>query len=88
MAQVQEILGPEQQSGLTERELKDALWDAYFDVDEAVGVLMEEKTKRDAKEKKKAGEYFASGARRRGKEAGKERTSGHSGLGRAIRPPA
>ena len=36
--------------------MKDALWEAYFDVDQAVGVLMEEKSKQEAKEKKKAGE--------------------------------
>ncbi|KDN43787.1 hypothetical protein K437DRAFT_225393 [Tilletiaria anomala UBC 951] len=56
LAQAQEILGSEEKSGLTEREVKDALWDAYFDVDQAVRHLMEEKSKREARDKKKAGE--------------------------------
>lgn len=45
-----------QQAGFSEREMKDALWDAYFDVDSAVNVLVEERSRREAKEKRRAGE--------------------------------
>lgn len=56
LASALEILGPAETSAFSERQVKDALWEAYFDVDQAVGVLMEEKSKQEAKEKKKAGE--------------------------------
>lgn len=39
------------------RELKDTLWDAYFDVDQAFDVILEEQRRRENREKKKAGEY-------------------------------
>ncbi|PWN47980.1 hypothetical protein IE53DRAFT_364267 [Violaceomyces palustris] len=44
-----ELLGPSESSGISEREIKDALWDSYFDVDTAVGHLVEEKSRREAK---------------------------------------
>lgn len=84
MAQVQEILGPEQQSGFTDRELKDALWDAYFDVEQAVGALMEEKNKREAREKKKAGECFAC-RRAHGWGRGQGKEEGQLKLGKGER---
>ncbi len=64
LAQAREVLGNESQSGFTDREVKDALWEAYFEVEEAVGVLMEEKSRREQKQKKKAGEYYVSLLRR------------------------
>lgn len=45
-----------QESGFSEREMKDALWDSYFDVDPALNALVEERSKRESKEKRKAGE--------------------------------
>lgn len=51
---------PGDESGFTEREMKDALWNSYFDVDQALNSLVEERSKRESKEKKKAGELAAS----------------------------
>jgi len=59
LARLISLIGaPGNESGFTEREMKDALWDTYFDVDQALNGLVEEKSKRESKEKKKAGEYF------------------------------
>lgn len=56
LAQLIEVLGqPGNSSGFTEREMKDTLWDAYFDVDQSVATLVEERSKREQKEKRKAG---------------------------------
>lgn len=56
LAQLVEVLGqPGSGSGFTEREMKDTLWDAYFDVDQSVATLVEERSKREQKEKRKAG---------------------------------
>lgn len=55
LSQALEILGPSDTSGISQREIKDALWDSYFDVDTAVGHLVEEKSRKEAK-KQKAGE--------------------------------
>lgn len=60
LAQLVSVIGPSgtqhDASGFTEREMKDALWDAYFDVDQAVAVLVEERSRREARDKRKAGE--------------------------------
>ncbi len=47
--QTLDVLGPLSSNGFTEREIKDILWDAYFDVDSAVTQLVEEKSRREAK---------------------------------------
>jgi elongation factor 1 alpha-like protein len=61
LAQLSSLIGtPGDGSGFTEREMKDSLWDSYFDVDQALNGLVEERSKREAKEKKKAGEYYSS----------------------------
>ncbi|EST09005.1 Translation elongation factor EFTu/EF1A, domain 2 [Kalmanozyma brasiliensis GHG001] len=51
-AQTLDVLGPIGSNGFTEREVKDILWDAYFDVDSAVTQLVEEKSRREAKAEK------------------------------------
>lgn len=59
-AQTLEVIGPTVSNGFTEREIKDVLWDAYFDVDSAVTQLVEEKSRREAKAEKdrqKQGEF-------------------------------
>lgn len=57
LARLSSLIGtPGDEFGFTEREMKDALWDSYFDVDQALNGLVEERSKREAKEKKKAGE--------------------------------
>lgn len=58
MTRLVSVIGaPGQQSGFTEREMKDSLWDAYFDVDQAVTTLIEERSRREQREKRKAGEF-------------------------------
>lgn len=54
---VKDVLGQSSQSGFSDREVKDALWDTYFDVDQVVQQLLAEQEKRNDKAKKKAGEY-------------------------------
>lgn len=59
-SQTLDVLGPLSSNGFTEREIKDILWDAYFDVDSAVTQLVEEKSRREAKAEKdrqKQGEF-------------------------------
>ncbi|PWY98741.1 hypothetical protein BCV70DRAFT_201535 [Testicularia cyperi] len=51
-SQTLEVLGPMSSNGFTEREIKDVLWDAYFDVDTVVTQLVEEKSRREAKAEK------------------------------------
>lgn len=51
-SQTLDVLGPTSTNGFTEREIKDILWDAYFDVDSAVTQLVEEKSRRELKAEK------------------------------------
>ncbi|GAC99891.1 probable translation elongation factor [Pseudozyma hubeiensis SY62] len=51
-AQTLDVIGPISSNGFTEREIKDILWDAYFDVDSAITQLVEEKSRREAKAEK------------------------------------
>lgn len=51
-SQTLEVVGPLTTNGFTERQIKDALWDAYYDVDSAVTQLVEEKSRREAKAEK------------------------------------
>ena len=61
LAQLVEVLGqPGNGSGFTEREMKDTLWDTYFDIDQSVASLVEERSRREQKEKRKAGKYICS----------------------------
>ncbi len=65
-SQTLDVLGPTSTNGFTEREIKDVLWDAYFDVDTAVTQLVEEKSRREAKaerERQKQGKSQARSAR-------------------------
>lgn len=55
LAQLASLIGGDG-SGFTEREMKDALWNSYFDVDQALNGMVEERSKRESKEKRKAGE--------------------------------
>lgn len=56
MATLASVLGPSPQNGFTEREMQDQLWEAYFDVDQAATALIEERSRREARDKKRAGE--------------------------------
>lgn len=40
MEQVRNVIGEEEISGLSDRAIKDALWDSYYDVDKTVGWAM------------------------------------------------
>ncbi len=65
-SQTLDVLGPTSTNGFTEREIKDVLWDAYFDVDTAVTQLVEEKSRREAKaerDRQKQGKSHARPAR-------------------------
>lgn len=57
LEEVKSVLGNEASSGFTDREVKEALWDAYFDAQAVVSQLLEDKERREAREKKKAGEF-------------------------------
>lgn len=56
MTTLTSVLGPSPQNGFTEREMQDQLWEAYFDVDQATSALIEERSRREARDKKRAGE--------------------------------
>ena len=36
LIQVREVVGPEEQSGLADNKIKDALWEFYFDIDKTI----------------------------------------------------
>ncbi|KAK0568076.1 hypothetical protein OC861_002320 [Tilletia horrida] len=48
-----EIIGPASQSGFSDREIKDVLWDSYFDVPSTVTHFLDEQHKKQAKAIKK-----------------------------------
>lgn len=56
-ATILDVLGPPDSSNnpFTEREIKDALWEAYFDTEAVLDGLMKEAERRN---KKKQGEYY------------------------------
>ncbi|KAK0521299.1 hypothetical protein OC835_006932 [Tilletia horrida] len=55
LASVIDVLGPAQSSGFTDREVKDALWDSYFDVESTTAHFLDEQGKRQARALKKQG---------------------------------
>lgn len=52
-----DVLGPSSTSGIADRSVKDALWDSYFDVEAAVGHVLEEKSREQAAQRRREGEY-------------------------------
>lgn len=58
LEEVKAVLGNEASSGFTDRTVKEALWDAYFDSQAVISQLLEDKERREAREKKKAGELI------------------------------
>ncbi|CAD6903288.1 unnamed protein product [Tilletia controversa] len=59
LAGVIEVLGPSQSSGFTDREIKDVLWDSYFDVQSTVAHFLDEQGKRQSRALKKQEEEAA-----------------------------
>ncbi|KAL9940642.1 hypothetical protein V8E36_000130 [Tilletia maclaganii] len=53
LARVIDVLGPAQTSGFKDREIKDALWDSYFDVESTTAHFLDEQGKRQARALKK-----------------------------------
>ncbi|KAN0061658.1 hypothetical protein ACQY0O_005649 [Thecaphora frezii] len=49
LSQVLAVLGPSHATGIPERDIKDALWDSYFDVDSALNHLLEQKSRNEAR---------------------------------------
>ncbi|KAL1946588.1 hypothetical protein VTO73DRAFT_14692 [Trametes versicolor] len=43
---IRATLGDERQSALTDQEIKDALYEAYFDVEQAIAVLLEKQERK------------------------------------------
>ncbi|KAF8592451.1 hypothetical protein K439DRAFT_1610256 [Ramaria rubella] len=61
VARVRSILGPEDTSGISHTQIKDAVWEYYFDVEKTVEWLLEEQVKLNmAKERKGEGKLFHS----------------------------
>lgn len=57
LSSVQSVLGPT--SGVTDKEIKDALWYYYFDQEKTIAYLLDQQHKKSvAKEKAEAGELF------------------------------
>ncbi|KIJ56595.1 hypothetical protein M422DRAFT_22749 [Sphaerobolus stellatus SS14] len=54
IAQVRSIVGSESSSGISDKEIRDATWEYYFDVDKTVDWLLEEQNKRAAIRERKA----------------------------------
>ncbi|GAA6024909.1 hypothetical protein JCM11491_005520 [Sporobolomyces phaffii] len=53
--QVEQILGPSTQSGVSAKEIRDSLWDSYFDVEGTVAYFLDVVHKREVKKKKEQG---------------------------------
>ncbi|KZT54537.1 hypothetical protein CALCODRAFT_499747 [Calocera cornea HHB12733] len=60
---VREVIGPADESGIPDDEVADAVWELYFDVEQSVAYLLEQRDKRLEKQKKgklRLPLYFAS----------------------------
>lgn len=57
LATVQSTLGEPDECGVTERRMREVLWDTYFDASSAVTQLLEEKQRNEAQARKRAGTY-------------------------------
>ncbi|CAE6365161.1 unnamed protein product [Rhizoctonia solani] len=53
LAQVRSVLGSKDESGIDDKQIKDALWDSYFDVEGTVSWLLDQRAKQAAAAAKK-----------------------------------
>ncbi|WFD35221.1 hypothetical protein MCUN1_002071 [Malassezia cuniculi] len=53
--EVVETIGAPEECGISDREMREALWDAYFDPAEAINWLLQEKERKEAQARKQAG---------------------------------
>ncbi|KAL1732736.1 hypothetical protein EV714DRAFT_270366 [Schizophyllum commune] len=53
LIQVREVVGSEEQSGLADNKIKDALWEFYFDIDKTIRWCMEEQDRMKAAQERK-----------------------------------
>ncbi|KAJ1311278.1 hypothetical protein OPQ81_009776 [Rhizoctonia solani] len=53
LAQVRSVLGDKSESGIDDKEIKDALWDSYFDVEGTISWLLDQRAKQAAAAAKK-----------------------------------
>ncbi|KDN50001.1 hypothetical protein RSAG8_01337, partial [Rhizoctonia solani AG-8 WAC10335] len=53
LAQVRSVLGSQDESGIDDKQIKDALWDSYFDVEGSVSWLLDQRAKQAAAAAKK-----------------------------------
>lgn len=58
-----DTIGEPEACGISERRMKEVLWDTYFDAQAAVDQLLQEKEREDAQARKQAGEYSRDGGR-------------------------
>ena len=59
-----DTLGEPEECGISERRMKEALWETYFDAPAAVAMLMEAQEQEEAQARKRAGTYlYMSGTR-------------------------
>lgn len=68
-----DTLGEPDECGFTERQMKEALWETYFDPEGAIDFLVQERERAEAQEKKRAGTLARQGEARRHR-----RVAGHS----------
>ncbi|KAG9102066.1 Hsp70 suppressor, GTPase facilitates ribosomal subunit dissociation [Ceratobasidium sp. UAMH 11750] len=54
LVQVRSVLGDEDESGIKDKQIKDALWDSYFDVEGTISWLLDQRAKQAATAAKKA----------------------------------
>ncbi|GAA5880026.1 hypothetical protein JCM16303_004442 [Sporobolomyces ruberrimus] len=53
--QVEQVLGPSSESGISSKEIRDSLWDSYFDVEGTVSYYLDQVHKREQRKKKELG---------------------------------
>ncbi|KAG8716321.1 Hsp70 suppressor, GTPase facilitates ribosomal subunit dissociation [Ceratobasidium sp. 423] len=54
LAQVRSVLGDKDESGIDDKQIKDALWEYYFDVEQTISWLLDQRAKQAAAAAKKA----------------------------------
>ncbi|KAG8834576.1 Hsp70 suppressor, GTPase facilitates ribosomal subunit dissociation [Serendipita sp. 399] len=57
---VRALIGPPKASGITDREIDDASWDYYFDLDQTMDHILEVQSKRNAAKERQASEEITS----------------------------